>query len=123
MNIENIINNLNLINNIIPDYVRGRRMGLSDEESENLPMKAIEEAIEILEENKWIPISEKLPKYNKPVLFLMENDKGETKQVVGYLFHTDKENFKAFNDEFAIDINMPPEFLVKEFVKAWKKLS
>ena len=49
MDIENIIDNLNLIRSVIPDYSEGRNRGLSDAESEKIAFEAISEAIESLE--------------------------------------------------------------------------
>ncbi len=49
MDIEKIINYLLLIDGIIPDYSGGRRLGLSDEEIETLPLRAINQVIELLE--------------------------------------------------------------------------
>lgn len=51
MRIEEILDALNLIESINPDYVLGRRRGLTDEESEILPIKALTEAEEILEKH------------------------------------------------------------------------
>lgn len=52
MNINEIIDNLNLISNIIPNYSEGRNRGLSDSETEKIALEAISEAIEILEKFK-----------------------------------------------------------------------
>ena len=50
MNIKEIIDNLNLINDVIPDYILSRNKGLSDEECEKLAYEAISQSINILEE-------------------------------------------------------------------------
>lgn len=47
--IKEIIKNLELIINVTPDYVQGRRRGLTDDETEKLAYKAVYEAIEVLE--------------------------------------------------------------------------
>ena len=49
MNVEEIIKNLELIIDVTPDYVQGRRRGLTDDETEMIARKAVYEAIEVLE--------------------------------------------------------------------------
>jgi len=49
MDYEEVINNLNLIISVIPDYSEGRSRGLTDEESERIALEAVQQAIEILE--------------------------------------------------------------------------
>lgn len=49
MKINEIIDNLNLISGVIPDYAEGRNRGLSDDECEKVAYEAISEAIEVLE--------------------------------------------------------------------------
>lgn len=49
MNIEDIINNLNLIIGVIPDYSEGRDRGLSDDKTETLAFESISQAIDLLE--------------------------------------------------------------------------
>ena len=49
MDIKEIIKNLELIIDVTPDYVQGRRRGLTDDETEMLAYKAVYEAIEVLE--------------------------------------------------------------------------
>lgn len=49
MNIKEVIENLKLIINITPDYARGRRIGLTDDETEMLAYRAVYQAVEILE--------------------------------------------------------------------------
>lgn len=53
IDIQELINNLNLISGVIPDYSEGRTRGLSDDESENVALEAVAQAIEALE--KQIP--------------------------------------------------------------------
>ncbi|HZK34888.1 MAG TPA: hypothetical protein VFD33_06235 [Bacillota bacterium] len=53
MNPNKLIDELCLIDDIIPDYVAGRRMGLTDGETESIAHHAIGRAIEALE--KQIP--------------------------------------------------------------------
>lgn len=50
--IDDIISNLNLISYVVPSYSEGRGRGLSDEETENLANKAVNQAIELLEKEK-----------------------------------------------------------------------
>lgn len=47
--IKEIIKNLELIIDVTPDYVQGRRRGLTDDETEKLAYKVVYEAIEVLE--------------------------------------------------------------------------
>ena len=47
---QEIIDNLSLITNVIPDYTEGRRRGLSDEETGQLALDAVFKAMEILRE-------------------------------------------------------------------------
>ena len=58
MNVEEIIEDLNLIANVIPDYAEGRVRGLTDTESEEIAYEAISKAIDMLEklesENQWL---------------------------------------------------------------------
>lgn len=58
MDYEEVINNLNLISSVIPDYSEGRSRGLTDEESEMLAFEAVQQAIEMLErlekEKQWL---------------------------------------------------------------------
>ena len=49
MDIKEIIKNLELIIDVTPDYVQGRRRGLTDDETEIIARKAVYEAIEALE--------------------------------------------------------------------------
>lgn len=49
MDIKEIIKNLELIIDVTPDYIQGRRRGLTDDETEMLACKAVYEAIEVLE--------------------------------------------------------------------------
>lgn len=49
MDIKEIIENLCLIDNIVPDYLSGRRRGLTDDETEKLAYRAVYQAVEILE--------------------------------------------------------------------------
>ncbi len=49
MNVKEIIENLCLIDNIVPDYLSGRRRGLTDDETEKLAYRAVYQAVEILE--------------------------------------------------------------------------
>ena len=49
MDIKEIIKNLELIIDVTPDYVQGRRRGLTDDETEMLAYRAVYEAIEVLE--------------------------------------------------------------------------
>lgn len=49
MDIKELIKNLELIIDVTPDYVQGRRRGLTDDETEMLACKAVYEAIEALE--------------------------------------------------------------------------
>lgn len=53
MDYEEVIDNLNLISSVIPDYSEGRSRGLTDEESEMLAFEAVLQAVDILE--KQIP--------------------------------------------------------------------
>lgn len=91
---------------------------------EFLEMKEV--AIQALEkqlDDKWIAVSEKLPEYNEPVLLYLKNTEGEKIQVVGYLFFSENEHLKVGNDNFSIfDGGSMPDFLVKEYVKAWRPL-
>ena len=43
------IKNLELIIDVTPDYIQGRKRGLTDDETEMLARKAVYEAIEVLE--------------------------------------------------------------------------
>lgn len=71
----------------------------------------------------WIPVSEKLPQNNEHVLLLLKDEKGKTAQVVGYLYSSENEKFKQYNNNFSIfDGDEIPEFLIKEYVKAWMPL-
>ena len=54
MNVKEIIDNLNLISSVIPDYSEGRNRGLTDEESEKIAFEAILEAIEALEKQAFL---------------------------------------------------------------------
>lgn len=58
MDYEEVINNLNLISSVIPDYSEGRNRGLTDEESERIALEAVQQAIEMLErlekEKQWL---------------------------------------------------------------------
>ncbi len=49
MDIKEIIKNLELIIGVTPDYVQGRRRGLTDDETEKLAYRAVYQAAEILE--------------------------------------------------------------------------
>ena len=49
MDIKEIIKNLELIIDVTPDYVQGRRRGLTDDETEKLAYRAVYQAVEILE--------------------------------------------------------------------------
>lgn len=49
MDIREVIEGLNLIDNVIVDYVSGRRKGFTDDETERLVYKAVTQAIELLE--------------------------------------------------------------------------
>lgn len=50
--IEDTLSNLYLINYVVPFYSEGRSRGLSDEETEILADKAVNQAIELLEQIK-----------------------------------------------------------------------
>ncbi len=58
MDYEEVINNLNLISSVTPDYSEGRNRGLTDEESERIALEAVQQAIEMLErlekEKQWL---------------------------------------------------------------------
>lgn len=58
MDVKDIIDNLNLISNVIPDYTSGRSRGLNDDEVEVLAREAVTQAIDLLEkleeENQWL---------------------------------------------------------------------
>lgn len=86
----------------------------------------MDSVIEYVEEqlnDEWIPVSKRLPEGNKPVLLYLKNDKDREIQLTSYLYFTEKENFKKINNEFCInDGNAIPEFVVKEYVKAWREL-
>ena len=49
MDIKEIIKNLELIIDVTPDYIQGRRRGLTDDETEMLAYRAVYQAVEILE--------------------------------------------------------------------------
>ena len=72
----------------------------------------------------WIPVSERLPQNNEHILLFLKDEKGKTAQVVGYLYHSDNENFKNLNGEFkSFDgDDLAPNFLNKECVVAWQLL-
>ena len=58
MDVKDIIDNLNLISNVIPDYTSGRNRGLNDDEVEVLAKESVTQAIDLLEkleeENQWL---------------------------------------------------------------------
>ncbi len=54
MDIKEIIKNLELIIDVTPDYVLGRRRGLTDDETEIIARKAMYEAIEALEKQAFL---------------------------------------------------------------------
>ncbi|GEM_PF-4005176 len=54
MDIKEIVDNLDLISSVIPDYVESRNRGLTDEESEKIAFEAISEAIEALEKQAFL---------------------------------------------------------------------
>ena len=58
MDVKDIIDNLKLISNIIPDYTSGRNRGLNDDEVEVLAKESVTQAIDLLEkleeENQWL---------------------------------------------------------------------
>lgn len=58
MDVKDIIDNLNLISNVIPDYTSGRNRGLNDDEIEVLARESVTQAIDLLEkleeENQWL---------------------------------------------------------------------
>lgn len=71
----------------------------------------------------WISVEEELPEVNEHVLLFLDNDEGCTGQVVGYLFFTEDEKFKEYNNEFSVYAGGPlPDFLIKKYVKAWRAL-
>ncbi len=84
----------------------------------------IGEVERLRELNRWIPVKERLPENNKHVQLFLKDDKGKTAQVVGLLYHSDKETFKKFNGNFAAFDGdyVVPSYLIKEFVIAWRKL-
>ena len=53
--IEQVIEDLYLVDGVIPDYSLGRRRGFTDEETEKRAREAVSKAIEALE--KQIPIN------------------------------------------------------------------
>lgn len=61
MNVKDIIDNLNLISDVIPDYTSGRNRGLNDDEIEVLARESVTQAIDLLEkleeENQWLYVS------------------------------------------------------------------
>ena len=58
MDVKDIIDNLNLISDVIPDYTSGRNRGLNDDEVEVLARESVTQAIDLLEkleeENQWL---------------------------------------------------------------------
>lgn len=50
--IEQVIEDLCLVDGVIPDYSLGRRRGLTDEETEKRAREAVSKAIELLEKQK-----------------------------------------------------------------------
>ena len=48
MDIKEIIKNLELISEVIPDYSAGRGMGLTDDEAEAVVLEAVAKAIDVL---------------------------------------------------------------------------
>lgn len=58
MDVKDIIDNLNLISDVIPDYTSGRNRGLNDDEIEVLARESVTQAIDLLEkleeENQWL---------------------------------------------------------------------
>lgn len=54
MDIKEIVDNLDLISSVIPNYVESRNRGLTDEESEKIAFEAILEAIELLEKQAFL---------------------------------------------------------------------
>lgn len=54
MDIKEIVDNLDLISSVIPDYVESRNRGLTDEESEKIAFETISEAIEALEKQAFL---------------------------------------------------------------------
>lgn len=94
----------------------GMRITLSNDGEE---LSIHEENINIPEEQRWIPVSEKLPEVNKPILLYLKNSNNNEIQLTGYLYFTESESFKRFNNGFCInDGNATPEFVKKEYVKA-----
>lgn len=50
MNIQKIINDLSLIINVIPDYTEGIKRGLTYDETEEVALKAVTQAANVLED-------------------------------------------------------------------------
>ena len=70
----------------------------------------------------WIKVEENLPDRNKRVLLFLENNKGETLMVVGYVFYSNSKHFEKINGEFVLDTGGIPEILNNKFIKAWIEL-
>lgn len=101
-----------IVEDIVNELQKGILNVLSTSEKEPLEIKS----------DKWIPVSERLPEYNKSVLLYLNNDEKE-KQVVGYLFFSESDNFEKCNNYFCVDeVDGLPSFLTTEYVKAWREL-
>lgn len=61
--LRKIVENLNLISSVIPEYSLARHRGLSDKKAEQLALEALSEAIEIIEEK--LELFELREKYDK----------------------------------------------------------
>lgn len=61
MKIDDILDALSLINYSVPDYSSFRKRGLDEDEAEETVNLAIEQAFDLLERMRWIPVSERLP--------------------------------------------------------------
>lgn len=74
--------------------------------------------------NRWIPVTERLPEYNKHILLYLKDGEGATAQVVGCLYHSDNKFLKHLSGEYkAFDgDDFSSNFLNKEYVIAWRPL-
>jgi len=94
-NIEQVIEDLCLVDGVIPDYSLGRRRGLTDEETEKRAREAVSKAIEALEKQipkKPIKSKNEVEKL-KADLRGKDNEINDLKALVNYLrqFRPNKE--------------------------------
>lgn len=92
-------------------------------ECENYQAKKLAlEALQEKRERRWIPVSERLPKPQCPVLLYLSDD-DTCCCLVGYLFYSKKPQFTQFNGQWSsVDGGGMPQFLDTKYVIAWQPL-